>query len=517
MEQGRQINRKNILVVGDVMLDQYYYGSVSRISPEAPVPVLRKDTEKCVLGGAAHVAANLAAGGQHAFVMSVVGKDEAGDILLDLLAQAEIDAGLTLRQSRATTVKTRFVADGHQQLLRMDTESTGEMPDSVTGRLLAEYKSIVPAMDIIILSDYQKGLLTYDFVQGIIKTAGQMGKKVLIDVKDPDVSKYHGAYLLKPNLKELRMLTDIEAHTDDEIADASRQLMQRAGCTYVLTTCGARGMVLVGEDLRYSVNPARQEVYDVTGAGDTVIAYLAACLANGFGIQDAVLIANHAAGIQVAKAGTASVSLKEVIAAMGPGYPNADAAISRKAGRASCPKKLKLLSKMEAVGLRQQYADKKIVFTNGCFDILHAGHIRCLQEAAKLGDILVVGLNADASVTRLKGNGRPVNSQADRAEILCALECVDYVAVFAEDTPEELIKGIQPDVLVKGGDYTPQEVVGAEIVRARGGMVRILPFTEGRSTTGMIEKMTGAGAAKKQNRLAGRDRSGSGREEKYKI
>lgn len=516
MEQDRQINRKNILVVGDVMLDQYYFGSVSRVSPEAPVPVLRKDTGTCVLGGAANVAANLAAGGQHAFVMSSVGKDQAGDILLDLLAQAGIDASLTLRQSRATTVKTRFVADGHQQLLRMDTESTGEMPDSVTGRLLAEYKSIVPAMDMIILSDYLKGLLTYDFVQGMIKIAGQMGKKVLIDVKDPDIPKYHGAYLLKPNLKELRLLTNTEAHTDDEIADASRQLMQRAGCAYVLTTCGARGMVLVGENLQYNVNPARQEVYDVTGAGDTVIAYLAVCLANGFGIQDAVLTANHAAGIQVAKAGTASVSLKEVTAAMGPGYPNADAAISSKAGRASCPEKL--LSQKEAVGLRQRYADKKIVFTNGCFDILHTGHIRCLQEAAKLGDILVVGLNADASVTRLKGNGRPVNSQANRAELLCALECVDYVAVFAEDTPEELIKGIQPDVLVKGGDYTPQEVVGAELVRARGGTVRILPFTEGRSTTGMIEKMAGAGAAKKQDRLLnGCDRSGSSREEKYKI
>ncbi len=474
MEQSRQIHRKNILVVGDVMLDQYYFGSVSRVSPEAPVPVLRKDTRKCVLGGAANVAANLAAGGQNAFVMSVVGEDEAGDILLGLLAQAGIDASLTIRQSRSTTVKTRFVADGHQQLLRMDTEVAGEMPESVTDRLLAEYQNVLPAMDLVILSDYLKGLLTYDFVQGIIKAADQMEKKVLIDAKDPDIRKYHGAYLLKPNLKELRMLTDVQAHTDDEIADASRQLMRRAGCTYVLTTCGARGMVLVGEGLRYNVNPARQEVFDVTGAGDTVIAYLAACLANGFGIQDAVLTANHAAGIQVAKAGTASVCLQEVMTAMGK----------------ACKK---LLSQKDIAGLRQQYADKKIVFTNGCFDLLHIGHIRCLQEAAKLGDILVVGLNADASVRRLKGDGRPVNSQADRAELLCALGCVDHVAVFEEDTPQRLIMEIQPDLLVKGGDYTPQEVVGADIVTARGGAVRILPFTEGKSTTSTIKKIEQAG------------------------
>lgn len=493
MGQKYRINRKNILVIGDVMLDQYYCGRVSRISPEAPVPVLLNDTRRCVPGGAANVAANLAAGGQNAFVMSVIGEDAAGDILLELLEREGIDVSLSVRHTRSTTVKTRFLAEGHQQLLRMDTEVTDEVSKAVTDRLLAEYKNAAADMDLIILSDYRKGLLTGSFVQGILKAAGQVGKKVLVDVKDPGVRKYQGAYLLKPNLQELRALTHMAAHTDEEIEAASRQLMCQAGCTYVLTTCGARGMVLVGEDLLYKVKPAGQEVFDVTGAGDTVIAYLAVSLANGFGIQEAVLAADHAAGIQVAKAGTASVRLQEVCQAMGAGFSDADQTGDEGPALFS----QKLLSEKEVSRLRQRYAEKKIVFTNGCFDILHAGHVRCLQEAAKLGDVLVVGLNADSSVRRLKGENRPVNSQADRAELLCALDCVDYVAVFEEDTPQRLIMEIQPDVLVKGGDYTPQEVAGREIVQARGGKVKILPYVEGKSTTDMIKRMKAENGAER--------------------
>lgn len=462
--------------------------------------MLLKESGKCVPGGAANVAANLAAGGQNTFVMSVIGTDEAGEILLDLLEQEGIDVSLSIRHDRVTTVKTRFLADGHQQLLRMDTEITDEMPRTVTDRLLAEYKNAVAGMDVMILSDYRKGLLTDCFVPEIIRIADRMGKKVLIDVKDPDIRKYRGAYLLKPNLKELRELTHRAVSTDQEIEEASRQLMRQAGCTYVLTTCGARGMVLVGEELLYRVKPAGQEVFDVTGAGDTVIAYLAVCLANGFGIQEAVLIADHAAGIQVAKAGTASVRLQEVCRAMeteffssdktrdGDPDNNQEEVKERKLFSRKIVSE-KLLSEKEAAGLRHRYADRKIVFTNGCFDILHAGHVHCLQEAAKLGDLLVVGLNADGSVRRLKGKDRPVNSQADRAELLCALGCVDYVAVFEEDTPQRLITEIQPDVLVKGGDYTPQEVAGSEIVEARGGMVKILPYVEGKSTTDIIRRM----------------------------
>lgn len=462
--------------------------------------MLLKESGKCVPGGAANVAANLAAGGQNAFVMSVIGTDEAGKILLDLLEQEGIDVSLSIRHDRVTTVKTRFLADGHQQLLRMDTEITDEMPRTVTDRLLAEYKNAVAGMDVMILSDYRKGLLTDRFVPEIIRIAEQMGKKVLIDVKDPDIRKYRGAYLLKPNLKELRALTHRAVSTDQEIEEASRQLMRQAGCTYVLTTCGARGMVLVGEELLYRVKPAGQEVFDVTGAGDTVIAYLAVCLANGFGIQEAVLIADHAAGIQVARAGTASVRLQEVCRAMeteffssdktrdGDPDNNQEEVKERKLFSRKIVSE-KLLSEKEAAGLRHRYADRKIVFTNGCFDILHAGHVHCLQEAAKLGDLLVVGLNADGSVRRLKGKDRPVNSQADRAELLCALGCVDYVAVFEEDTPQRLITEIQPDVLVKGGDYTSQEVAGSEIVEARGGIVKILPYVEGKSTTDIIRRM----------------------------
>ncbi len=476
--QIRRIHKKKILVIGDVMLDQYYCGTVSRISPEAPVPVLLKKTQRCTPGGAANVAANLAAGGQQAYVMSVIGPDEAGDILLQLLEQEGIDVSHFLRHTRGTTVKTRFLADGHQ-LLRMDTEMTGELPSAVTDRLLAEYQAAAADMDLIILSDYQKGLLTHDFVQEMLKTAARMNKKVLADARDPGVLKYRGAYLLKPNLKELRTLTGMPAQTDDGIEEASRELMQRADCKYVLTTCGAQGMVLAGKDLVYRVKPAGQEVFDVTGAGDTVIAYLAVCLANGWRIEDAVLAADYAAGIQVARTGTASVRLREVLSAMGAG--SGLAAIAK-------PVSGKMLSQKDISRLRQQYADRKIVFTNGCFDLLHAGHVRCLKAAAELGDILVVGLNADASVRRLKGPGRPVNSLADRAELLCAMDCVDYVAVFEEDTPVRLIGELQPDVLVKGGDYTPQEVAGRTIVEARGGIVKILPLLKGRSTTGILSR-----------------------------
>lgn len=468
------IHKKNILVAGDAMLDSYYFGEVNRISPEAPVPVFRKKTEKNVLGGAANVAANLVAANQNVSMMSMVGDDNNGQLLLNLLAQKKVTSELVVTSPRKTTVKTRFLATNHQQVMRLDVEDTNPITKTKSDELLKKLKGVIDQFDLLLLSDYMKGFLSRDLCQGVIKMAVAKGIPVIVDVKDPNYGKYYGATLLKPNLSELRMLMGLNAQTDDEIVSASEELRKRSQCQYILTTMGARGMVLVGDGAPYFVKSKVREVFDVSGAGDTTIAYLATCMASGFSIRDSVDFANLAAGIQVGKVGTSSVSIEEVRMAFdNEGFRN-----SRK-----------MLSWEESAELRAEKSDKKIVFTNGCFDILHVGHIRYLKQASKLGDLLVVGLNSDESVKRLKGSDRPVNSEMDRAEMLSSLGFVDYVVVFEEDTPYNLIKAIQPDILVKGGDYRPEDVVGKDIVESRGGKVQILPFVEGKSTTSIINKI----------------------------
>ena len=340
---------------------------------------------------------------------------------------------------------------------------------------LKKLEEEIDCYHLILLSDYLKGLLTYDFTQGVIHLAKEHGIPVIIDVKDPHVEKYKGAYLLKPNLKEIRELTGMPAQTDQEIIEAAETLRERCECEYVLCTCGARGMVLVGKNHEpFFIGSQVREVYDVSGAGDTTISYLAAGMANGIDMDDAVTIANVAAGIQVGKTGTSSVYMREVRDFLA----NEDEGTFHK-----------ILYGADLETFRQDNADKKIVFTNGCFDILHVGHKRYLQQAATLGDILVVGVNSDDSVKRLKGPERPINSEQDRTEMLCAMKFVDYVVIFEEDTPYELIKKIQPDVLVKGGDYKPEEVVGRDIVEARGGRLELIKFVDGKSTTNIINKI----------------------------
>lgn len=468
------IKRKNILVVGDVMLDTYYYGDVERISPEAPVPVFRKKKEGSVLGGAANVAANLAAAGQNVSVMAVVGKDEAGERLKSIFSTRGMDTGLLLSLDRRTTEKTRLLAANNQQVLRLDVEDTEPLSDGDCGRMASELRKRIGAFDLILMSDYLKGLLTHRLTQEVISMAGGSGIPVVIDVKGTDYRKYEGATLLKPNRRELEDLTGQKTGTEEDIIRASEELRANCRCKYVLTTCGHKGMVLVGEGGAYPVKAAGREVFDVTGAGDTAIAYLAACMANGLGMRESIDIANLAAGIQVSKVGTSSVSWGEVRGRMAEGAHDVTS---------------KILNEDSINGFREGHGGETVVFTNGCFDILHVGHIRYLQEAARLGDLLVVGLNSDASVRRLKGAERPINSELERAETLCALSFVDYVVVFDEDTPLQLIKKIQPDVLVKGGDYKPDEVVGKEVVEGRGGCLRLLPFIEGKSTSGIIERI----------------------------
>lgn len=474
MSNINNIQEKNILVIGDVMLDTYFMGDVKRISPEAPVPVFRKMSEKSVLGGAANVAANLVAAGQKVFIMAIIGSDEAGGKLKNILEEQGINTELILPLDRHTTEKTRFLASNNQQVLRVDVEDTEPLKEEDGRRLLHGLDKIISSFSLILLSDYLKGLLTYEFTQAVIHKAAEYNIPVIIDVKDPRAEKYAGATLLKPNLKELRDLTGMAAETDNEIIVASETLKEQQRVQYVLTTCGGRGMVLVGDGEPYFIDTFGQEVFDVTGAGDTAIAYLGVCMVNGFSMRETVNIANIAAGIQVSKVGTSKVYWTEI--------RNRLVDQAKSAGH-------KLISGRAIETFRKEHEDQKIVFTNGCFDILHVGHVRYLQEAAKLGDVMIVGLNSDASVKRLKGPERPINSENERAQMLGAFSFIDYIAVFDEDTPLDLITAIQPDVLVKGGDYVPEEVVGKKEVEERGGKLVLIPFVEGKSTTNIIEKI----------------------------
>lgn len=468
------INQKSILVIGDVMLDIYFYGEIKRISPEAPVPVFKKKSESSVLGGAANVAANLIAAGQAVSIMSIVGNDTNGKMIKEKFERLGIDTKLLVSLERNTTVKTRFMTNSNQQVLRLDIEDTEIIDKANCEKMLVALEKRIKNFDLILLSDYLKGLFSYDFTQGVIQLAKEYDVPVIVDVKDPKIEKYKDAYLLKPNLNEIRTLTGIPAKSNKEIIEASEKLREMCNCKYVLTTCGAQGMVLIGEEEPYFIEAVGREVFDVTGAGDTTIAYLGTCLANSFPVKEAVEIANYAAGIQVSKVGTSSVYWREVREYLS----------EKKEGSL-----YKLLNMKAIKTFRKDHSNQKIVFTNGCFDILHIGHIRYLQESAKLGDILVIGINSDESIRRLKGSERPINSEKDRAELLCALGFVDYVVIFKEDTPFYLISEIQPDIIVKGGDYRPDQVVGKDIVEARGGKLVLIPFIEGKSTTNIINKI----------------------------
>jgi len=474
-----EIKNKSILVVGDIMLDNYYIGDIKRISPEAPVPVFRKKAERCVLGGAANVAANLVAAGQKAYIMSIIGDDKCGRTLWSLFKENGVDTQLLETTQRQTTQKTRFLAGNNQQVLRLDVEDTAPIEKSLCEQLLSKLQQLICKFDLVLLSDYMKGLLAYDFTQGVIKLATEHHIPVIVDVKDPSVCKYKGATLLKPNQKELHDLTGMPVDTNEEIVTAAETLRKQCGNEYVLCTIGAKGMVLVGDGVEPFFLPAEaREVFDVSGAGDTTIAYLAASMANKIEMHEAITIANYAAGIQVGKVGTSSVYIREVREYLA----NKDTGSFHK-----------ILSPSSLATFRIDNKDKKIVFTNGCFDILHVGHKRYLEQASALGDVFVIGVNSDESVRRLKGPGRPVNSEQDRMEILSALGFVDYVVLFDEDTPYELIKKVQPDVLVKGGDYTIDKVVGRDIVEARGGRVELIPFVDGKSTTSIINKINNNG------------------------
>lgn len=456
---------RQVVVVGDIMLDRFISGSVSRISPEAPVPVLRRQREINMPGGAANVARNLAHIGVGVTLIGVTGRDRNAELLATALAE---ETAIKLRaitdRRRPTTVKTRFTAGG-QQMLRVDDEDTAALPASIGTKIIATAETALKRCDMLILSDYDKGVITAEVAGAIIALAHKAGVPVLADPKKPDASVYAGANIITPNLGEAQQMFGQGVTEPAALTPHAEALSSAHGIATVLVTLGADGMLLAGsERAPLHIRSSARSVFDVSGAGDTVIATLAAAIAAGASMEDATRLANTAAGVVVGKAGTATVTPGEVLADHAP------------AAETELKTVLARIAEWRQQGL-------VVGFTNGCFDRLHPGHLWVLEQAAAHCDRLVVGLNSDASTRMLKGPLRPFQEEQRRAAVLASLPMVDAVTLFGEKTPAKLIKALQPDRLIKGGDYKAEDVVGRQTVLARGGKVVIIPTREGYSTT----------------------------------
>ena len=471
--------KQSVLCVGDLMLDEFVYGEVSRISPEAPTPVIAVKRAELMIGGAGNVARNLVSLGTSCIFVGVVGDDDAGRALADALAaQPQIEFNLVIEAARQTTRKVRFVSEHFStHLLRADWEVAAPIDAASEDELIGRVVEAMPRAGAVVLSDYAKGALTPRVIRAVIDAANALGKPVVVDPKGRDYSIYRGATLITPNRQELADATHAPAQTDEEIADAAAALRDALEAQAVLVTRSEAGMTLVDEGGAVHVPAYPVRVRDVSGAGDTVVAVLAAMLALDADFESAMRAANAAAAVVVGKRGTASVSVAELRSRI---LPAATLAPEEKIVF-DWAQLDEHLAEWRRQGLR-------VGFTNGCFDLLHPGHIKLLAGARAACDRLVVGLNGDASVTRIKGPGRPVQPVEARAELLAALEAVDLVVVFDEDTPEKLIAHVKPTVLVKGGDYTRDEVVGREIVEALGGEVILIDLVPGHSTSAMVER-----------------------------
>jgi len=461
-----------ILVVGDLMIDHYLWGSCERISPEAPVQVVDISKETTVLGGAGNVINNLVALGAEVSVSSVIGDDNNGIELIEMLSSIDVDTkNIITQKHRKTSKKSRVVAVS-QQILRYDKESKENISPESSKKIIDSLKEIITTYNMIILSDYGKGVLTDTLSQDIIKLANKHSIRVLVDPKGSDFSKYKGAYLLTPNKKEATLATNIEIDSKESLKNALLKLKKECELDISLITLSEDGIATYDDKLKVFPTVAK-EVFDVTGAGDTVIASIAFALSAGKSIEETAGFANLAAGVVVGKIGSATVTLNEI--------EEYEASLHKSSSDAH----IKSFSDIDHIVNRCKDNGKKIVFTNGCFDILHIGHVKYLQEAKSFGDILIVGLNSDESVSRLKGPTRPINTAQDRAYLLAALEAVDFVVPFQEDTPYDLIKMIKPDTLVKGGDYKGKSVVGTEFASE----LKLVDFVDGKSTTKTIKKI----------------------------
>ncbi len=464
--------RPKVLVAGDVILDKFIWGHVERISPEAPVQVVNIDRENIALGGAGNVANNLAAMGAEVLMLSVVGSDSAGEMI-----RAEFDRigmskeGLLIDVHRPTTEKTRIIA-GSQQVARVDREITEPIDRDVEDKALDYFRKHLPELDVVIVSDYHKGLLTDRLLHSILDISKQARLKTIVDPKRSDFAVYSGADTIKPNAREAEIVVGRKLRTENDFLDAAREIRRRFSCENVLITRGKDGMLLVDPGGHHSIPSTAREVFDVTGAGDTVTAFFGMMLAMGADHLDAARLANVAAGIAVNRVGTVTVSRPEVLRELEK--------------LTSGSTKILTVGELASI-LPALRSRKKVVFTNGCFDILHVGHVTLLRQARALGDYLVVGLNSDTSVRRIKGKNRPIVKENERAHLLAALEAVDFVVVFDEDTPRDVIRQIKPDILVKGADYRVEDVVGRDIVESYGGKVELVPLVDGLSTTHIVQ------------------------------
>lgn len=459
----------NVLIIGDVMIDRYISGDTERVSPESPVPVVHIQGEKNIAGGAANVALNVSSLGGCASIQGVVGNDSDGTLLSTLMQDKGVKPNFSTTDDAPTIVKTR-VMSRHQQLLRLDYE---QRPCEKSKQYLYEcFVDILDQFTVVILSDYAKGAV--EDAQQFISAAKSRNVPILVDPKGKDFSKYRGATLLTPNLAEFESIVG-KCSSNEEIVSRARQLLADFDIEAVLVTRGADGMTLVQSGRREIHIPTEAaDVFDVTGAGDTVIASFAACFSVTGNMVDSARFANMCAGIVVGKSGTATVSMEEIRRKIS--FDHSHAILTNEQ------------SVLQEVFIAKN-ENKQIVFTNGCFDVLHAGHVKCLQRARELGDLLIVGINSDRSVKALKGDSRPINSLESRCEVLSSLRSVDYVVPFDTDTPEALIKLITPDVLVKGGDYAVENIAGADHVVKSGGQVKVIDFLEGFSSTLVIEAL----------------------------
>jgi len=473
-----QLPNAKVLCIGDVMLDRFVYGSVTRISPEAPIPIIRVERESAMLGGAGNVTRNATALGASVRFLSLVGDDLPGREVMEYVANDKgVEPYIQIERNRPTTIKTRYIAGG-QQLLRSDNETTATLAAATISNLSALAAQLAPDVSAIVLSDYGKGVLHGDVVAATIAAARKAGKPVIVDPKGTDYSIYRGATVVTPNRAEAQAATGIEIHSDADAIAAATKIITECGIENVLLTRSQDGMTLVtGKGDAIHLPTEAREVFDVSGAGDTVVACLASAIAGGASLSDAARIANVAAGIVVGKIGTAVVYPDELISVL----HHHDLMI----GEA----KLMPLDRMVDRVERWRRKGYKVGFTNGCFDLLHPGHLSLLQQARSNCDRLIVGLNSDASVKRLKGEARPVQSEAARAAVLGSLETVSGVVIFGEDTPITVIEALKPDILVKGADYTIDKVVGADIVQGYGGKVVLANLADGFSTTSTIARI----------------------------
>lgn len=468
------IKNVNCLIIGDIILDKYISGNVSRISQEAPVPILNVENKKYILGGAANVACNVKGFNLNTYLCGVVGKDDNGDKVVKLLEDKYIHyIGLQIH-NRCTTIKTRVMGI-NQQLVRIDEEEDDDVTKEEESILLDIIKSMLNQVQIIILSDYSKGVCTETLCKKTISLCNERNIPVIVDPKAQEWEKYSNATLITPNLKEIACAyKKIVLNNTEHIREASTFLKQKYSIKNILVTRSQNGMSLLNERLQMTIYSAiAYEVYDVSGAGDTVVATIASILSAGYPLETAVKISNYAAGISVSRLGTTIVTIDEVI-----NYINSINRITLND---------KIVLQEEGVEIIHQWNEnnQKVVFTNGCFDILHCGHVKYLDEAKNLGDKLVVGLNTDSSIKRIKGQSRPVNNENDRAMMLSALQSVDMVILFNEDTPYELIQKIKPDVLVKGSDYKENEVIGKEFAHK----YKLVDYVDGYSTTNIIKRI----------------------------